>query len=425
MKTCLRPADKGFMDRSRGLSREGSDLGINAHCQRVAAWCGELAGALGLSQPERRLVEQAALCHHFSHLVVNDRTRNSLLEALHLKESGERSALPENVAQLLRAFWGSAGAVDASIARLAAVLEICDDFDQFFETEPLPESEIGEQLTNPSVETLFSYLQVTSRADVSRVIDRLPVFPRAATEVLKRVSKEDVSVGELEKVASLDPVMSGLLIQTANSTYYSPRNPIGNIRHAISYIGADSTRKILLAATFRSNFASMRLHELWNHSLDVAQTAERLALRAQPRLDPSEAFLAGLVHDVGRLAFSIMPAGFLERFYRLTERGCPAVEVEICLSGRCHGDLGAETLTQWKFPQPLVEAVRWHHRPERTSSRLASLLYLAEVASQSEEDLPSAIRRQLASRQTGIAEQALYDLDCDPAGYLEGLRFAA
>ncbi|HTA68955.1 MAG TPA: HDOD domain-containing protein [Bryobacteraceae bacterium] len=402
-----------------------ADLGVQAHCQRVAAWSSELAGALGLSPSERSLVEQAALCHHFSPIAFDETTRHGLLRDLKIEETVGQPGMPEEVGQLLQAFWGHDAVSEGSIAKLAAVLEMCDDFDQFFEAEPLAESGTADRSVNPSVETLFSYLQVTSRADVSRVIDHLPVFPRAAREVVTCVSSRDLSVRELEKVAALDPVMSGLLIQTANSGYYSPRSPIANIRHAISYIGVEATRKVLLAATFRSNFASMRMHQLWNHSLDVAETAERLAMRSRMQIDPSEAFLAGLVHDVGRLAFSIMPAVFLERFYRLTDRGCPAIEVEICLSGLCHGEVGAQTLVQWKFPGTLVEAVRWHHRPERCSSSLASLLYLAEVVSESEEDLPSAIRMRTACRLTGIDPEALADLNREQQGSLETLRFAA
>ena len=406
-------------------SRAGrGDLGIQAHCQRVAAWSSELAGALGLSPSERSLVEHAALCHHFSQIAFDETTRRGLLQDLKIEETVGQPGLPEEVGQLLQAFWGYDAVSDGSIAKLAAVLEMCDDFDQFFEAEPLAELDTADQAVNTSVETLFSYLQVTSRADVSRVIDHLPVFPRAAREVVACVSNRDLSVRELEKVAALDPVMSGLLIRTANSSFYNPRTPIATIRHAISYIGVEATRKVFLAATFRSNFASMRMHQLWNHSLDVAETAERLAMRSRMQIDPSEAFLAGLVHDVGRLAFSIMPAAFLERFYRLTDRGCPAVEVEICLSGLCHGEVGAQTLTQWKFPGGLVEAVRWHHRPERSSSTIASLLYLAEVVSESEEDLPSAIRMRTACRLTGIDPEALADLNREQ-GYLETLRFAA
>jgi putative nucleotidyltransferase with HDIG domain len=414
------------MEHGRNWLPEGrGDLGVQAHCQRVAAWSRELSSVLGLSPSEERAVEQAALSHHVSQVAIDLPSRQRLLHDLKIEEAAGRPALPQEVEQLLQTFWGNDAVGDPSTAKLAAVLEMCDDFDQYFEAEPLAELEMVDGAINPSVETLFSYLQVTSRADVSRVIDRLPVFPRAAREMVKCLSSADASVGELEKVASLDPVMSGLLIQTANSSYYSPRSPIGALRHAISYIGVEATRKVLLAATFRSNFASMRLHQLWNHSLDVAQTAEHLAMHSRLHLDPSEAFLAGLVHDVGRLAFSIMPATFLERFYRLTDRGCPAVEVEICLSGLCHGEVGAQTLEQWKFPDNFMEAVRWHHRPERSTYALASLLYLAEVVCESEEDLPSAIRMRKACRQTDIDPAVLPDLNRGQQGYLEILRFAA
>ena len=64
----------------------------------------------------------------------------------------------------------------------------------------------------------------------------------------------------------------------------------------------------------------------------------------------------------------------------------------MCLSGRCHGEVGSETLTQWKFPAEIIEAVRWHHRPERSELPLSSLLYLAEFVTESQEDLPSYVR---------------------------------
>jgi putative nucleotidyltransferase with HDIG domain len=223
----------------------------------------------------------------------------------------------------------------------------------------------------------------------------------------------------------MDPVLAGLLIQTANSAYYSPMKRISSLPHAISYIGIEVARKVLLAPTFRPNFASGRQHQLWNHSLDVAHVAEHLATLCKIQVDPSEVFLAGLVHDIGRLAFSIMPPGFLERFYRLTLRGCPPVEVEVCLSGLNHGEVGAETLTQWKFPNTIKEAVRWHHRPERSSGSLGAMLYLAEFLTGSEEDIPSLLRLTSACKQAGIDLKAVPEFGTSGDGYLQSLRFVA
>lgn len=402
----------------------GDDAGVRSHCQRVATWARELAGVLGLSDSERDLVEQTALHHHLAPVLLSDDARQRLLTDVGVQEDSGPPLIPEVVRHLLQVFWRRSLVADANDVRLAAVLEICDDFDQFFEAESLSESDASDECANSSVETMMSYLQLSSRADVSRVIDRLPVFPRAAREVLKYVTNPDVTIGELVRVTSLDPVLAGLLIQTANSAFYSPRTPLTDIRQAISYIGFETTRKVLLGATFRPVFASSRLHPLWNHSLDVAQACERLARSSSLPIDPSEAFLAGLVHDVGRLAFSIMPAAFLERFYRLTDGGCAPVQVEVCLSGLHHGEVGAETLKQWKFADTLVEAIRYHHRPERSPLALPSLLYLAEFISGSEEDLPSWVRLNTASRNAGIPLELLAEIR-NSEDYLQSLRFAA
>ncbi len=229
----------------------------------------------------------------------------------------------------------------------------------------------------------------------------------------------------MEAVASLDPVLAGRLIQTANSAYYSPRLPIGTVIQAVSYIGTETARRVLLAAALRGNFSCQQAHQLWNHSLDVAQTAELIAMQASVKIDPSQAFLAGLIHDVGRLAFAIMPVAFQERFQRLIDGGCPPVEVEMCLSGRSHGEVGAETLAQWKFPAEIIEAVRWHHRPERSTLPLSSLLYLAEFITESQEDLPSYVRMNTATQLAGISMAALAEIRQKNPGSLETLRFAA
>jgi putative nucleotidyltransferase with HDIG domain len=401
------------------------DEAMRAHCLRVATWSSELAGAIGLSDSDRSLVEQAALAHHTPEVLVDDHALGRLLAEMRLESSGEQPFISHSVRAVLETLWGQRPIADATMGKIVAVLEISDDFDQFFESEPLFDAESLDQCTNSSVEAMMTYLQVTSRADVSRVIDRLPVFPRAAREVVRLVANPEVGPSEMEAVASLDPVLAGRLIQTANSAYYSPQQPIGNILQAVSYIGTETARRVLLAAAIRGNFSSAQAHPLWNHSLDVAQTAELVAMHSSAKIDPSQAFLAGLIHDIGRLAFGIMPVAFQDRFQRLTDGGCPPVEVEMCLSGRCHGEVGAETLAQWKFPAEIIEAVRWHHRPERSANPLSSLLYLAEFVTESQEDLPSFVRMNTATRLAGISMASMTEIRQKNAGSLASLRFAA
>jgi putative nucleotidyltransferase with HDIG domain len=398
---------------------------IRAHCLRVAAWSSELASAIGLPESDRNLVEQAALVHHLPEVLVDDHARQRLLTEMHLEATGEHPFVSLEVQAVLETLWGRRPIADPAMGKIVAVLEISDDFDQHFESEPLFDADSTDQCTNSSVEAMMTYLQVTSRADVSRVVDRLPVFPRAAREVVRQVANPDVGPRELQEVASLDPVLAGRLIQTANSAYYSPRQPIGTVFHAVSYIGTETARRVLLAAAIRGNFSSPQAHQIWNHSLDVAQIAELVAMHGSIKMDPAQAFLAGLIHDIGRLAFAMMPLAFQERFQRLTDGGCPLAEVETCLAGRSHAEVGAETLTQWKFPLEIVEAVRWHHRPERSSLPLASLLYLAEFVAESQEDLPSYIRMNAATRLAGVSMASLAEIRQNNSGSLQSLKFAA
>jgi putative nucleotidyltransferase with HDIG domain len=407
------------------LMEARGDLAIRAHCLRVATWSSELAGAIGLSESDRNLVEQAALAHHVPEILVDQQAGRRLMAEMRVEPKGEQPFVAENVRAVLETLWGRRPISDPAMGKIVAVLEISDDFDQFFESEPLFDGDSLDQCTNSSVEAMMTYLQVTSRADVSRVIDRLPVFPRAAREVVRQVAKPDVGPREMEAVASLDPILAGRLIQTANSAYYSPQFPIGTLFHAVSFIGTETARRVLLAAAIRGNFSSPQAHQLWNHSLDVAQTAELVAMHSSVRIDPSHAFLAGLIHDIGRLAFAMMPVAFQERFQRLTDGGCPPMEVEMCLSGRCHGEVGAETLAQWKFPSEVIEAVRWHHRPERSTLPLSSLLYLAEFITESQEDLPSFVRLNTATRLAGVSMASMTEIRQKAAGSLESLRFAA
>ncbi len=396
-----------------------------AHCLRVATWASELAGAIGLSDSDRTLVERAAIAHHIPELLVDDDARLRMLSELHIEPGGDAAFLSEDVQAVLETLRRQRPITDPVMGKMVAVLEISDDFDQFFESEPLFNDDAADECTNSSVEAMMSYLQVTSRADVARVIDRLPVFPRAAREVVRKVANPDVGPLEMEEVASLDPVLAGRLIQTANSAFYSPQQPIGSICQAVSFVGTEVARRVLLAAAIRSNFASPEAHRLWNHSLDVAQIAEKIAEQAPVGIDPAQAFLTGLIHDIGRLSFAIMPVAFQERYHRLTDGGCPAVEVETCLSGRSHAEVGAETLAQWNFPADMVEAVRMHHRPEKSSLPLTSLLYLAELLADSEEDLPSWVRTNTALRLTGLSMKWLTDFEQQNVGALESMRFAA
>src|SRR5579863_2844374 len=112
---------------------------IRAHCLRVATWSSELAAAIGLSESDRNLVEQAAIAHHVPEILLDDQASRRLLAEMHLETKGEQPFLSAEVRAILETLWGRRPISDPAMGKIVAILEISDDFDQFFESEPLLE----------------------------------------------------------------------------------------------------------------------------------------------------------------------------------------------------------------------------------------------------------------------------------------------
>ena len=94
----------------------------------------------------------------------------------------------------------------------------------------------------------------------------------------------------------------------------------------------------------------------------------------------------------------------------LVEGGCPAVYVERLLLGRDHGEIGAGLIAEWHFPEEFIDAVRFHHQPERSASKLASLAYLAEFWSGLDEDLPSFGRVEACLARVDLTLETLMEM---------------
>ncbi|MBS1873997.1 MAG: HDOD domain-containing protein [Acidobacteria bacterium] len=226
---------------------------------------------------------------------------------------------------------------------------------------------------------------------------KLGVCPAVMAKALELFSREDVTLAEVEGVAGCDPVLVTSLLRYANSAMYDRGTPARTIKAAIARIGFTAARSVIVAASARPLFDSTALNALWRHSVDVASIAQQIAGLTE-KADPSEAFVAGLTHDLGLLAIEMIDdAGFLEIRHRLTDAsGCPIL-ADFVLNGQDHGQIGASILSIWKMPDSLIEAIRHHHRPELGHSPMPSILYLAERVALSAEDIevPSRLRGAL------------------------------
>jgi putative nucleotidyltransferase with HDIG domain len=207
-------------------------------------------------------------------------------------------------------------------------------------------------------------------------------------------------------VANRDPVLAGRLVQTANAALFARRSRVRSVAEAVAFIGADTTRKVLMALALEPMFLSAKLHSLWRHSLWAAQFCEGVA-RATGFMLPDDAMLLGLVHDIGSVSVQSQRRDILCKAARLSDRGCPAVYVERLLLGKDHGEIGAQILASWDFDDELIEAVRYHHQPADTDLAAASVLHVAEFWAETGEDMCSIRHLSLALSNTGCSNEIL------------------
>jgi putative nucleotidyltransferase with HDIG domain len=306
------------------------------------------------------------------------------------------------------------------------VFELCNELDEAAEFAALEGNSIIDAIaafieegtaeqcpgSSPGVWPHLARLAGHGSARIDIAAMSLPVMPKQAARLL-RTSYEDISARELETITASDPVLAGKLLGAANSALFGSQFEIVRLLDAIMRIGIPEARKILLAACFSGLFASKPLQDLWEHSETVARLAYHLAQLAG--IDAEAAYVAGLLHDIGRLGFVKLPAKLRIQEQEWLSAGFPVVYAETLAYGLDHAILGARCLRTWALPDCIVEAVEMHHRPERSLSPLCAVLTLAEdlaarSANTASEDLWPAMRLTAACRTAGITPDRFEDL---------------
>ncbi len=414
---------------------------LAAHCRRAAAVATDLALRLGLPPRERQIARDSALLHHhppealdlgiLDTLVADARRRNGA--PLRPDCQPDRRSRQELLQVLLTFHSGSARVVDEHASALSDLLTVASLLAEALEIPaPAPDARsrvlarfhrrVEEGLCRPGVVKALKSLPDVGIQDLAATVSGLPVYAAVALQALTLAADDNVSFQRLEALVSSDQMLAGRLVRVANSWAYSPRQGIASIRAAISYIGVEATRKLVTAVSFQGLFASARLRDLWKHSVDTARLCERMAPRS--RVGREEAFLAGLVHDVGRLAIPRLPGRAGEAHARLLEDGCEPVFAERYLLGFSHAEAGALILGGWNFPERIVEAVRHHHAPDSYGSELAALLSLAEAQLGPGESIPSEVPLDGALARAGTEPESLAQSEME-IGLLECLALGA
>ncbi len=212
------------------------------------------------------------------------------------------------------------------------------------------------------------------REKIVKSLGQLPPFSPVLNKLLASLAREDVSFAELGGLIEKDTVMSGNVLRLVNSAAYARRGEINSIPHAISVLGINKLRNLVLGLSISRMWAGVKMPPSWSHarfnlhSVGTAILADQLAQNLSVNY-PEGAFVSGLFHDFGKMLIAIaFPAEYreVEEMFQLGGRSAWECEREIL--GVDHAAIAGLALVEWNLPVPIRRAVEFHHCPDQNSN---------------------------------------------------------
>ncbi|PKL79435.1 MAG: hypothetical protein CVV27_01805 [Candidatus Melainabacteria bacterium HGW-Melainabacteria-1] len=212
-------------------------------------------------------------------------------------------------------------------------------------------------------------------------IDSLPTLPVIAGQVMECLNNPNSSIQDVADVILRDQSMSVKVLKLVNSAYYGFPKRIGTLSHAISILGFETVRGLVLGISILDTFRvkEFDLLRFWEHSIRTASLMSFMAARlCYPR--PDEAFTVGLIHDVGKLVFMLKAPDLYHQVVVQADIN-PCIQEQALLK-MDHAFAGAQVARSWNFPSTYVQAIESHHHRPGLPLDLPSLkemIYLANA----------------------------------------------
>ena len=199
-------------------------------------------------------------------------------------------------------------------------------------------------------------------------VEKMPAFPNSVQRVLQLSTDINASVKEIVHVIEADPVMTIKILKVINSPFYGLPRKISSIQRAVVHMGINTIKSMALSvaamgATHGRNDTGLETGEFLLHSLCTASICKLLAERLQiPAMQLSDYFVAGLLHDFGKMVFAEFVPGTYKTVLETSLKQDRALhEVELAMLGMDHSMAGQLLAEHWAFDQELVAAINHHH----------------------------------------------------------------
>lgn len=221
--------------------------------------------------------------------------------------------------------------------------------------------------------------------DRLKSIRDLPTLPVVVSTVMKLLNDSDAPLREVGEIVATDPVLSARTLRMVNAPYFGLRRRLTSVVDAAIYLGRSGMRNLVVSSGLVHSIKGREGRtpgiEFWEHGFATAIYARMFAAHACSE-HADDAYLAGLVHDIGRLVLDCHFSEEADQVQKIVlQTGQSAVEAEQGYWQATHADVGAWLGEMWHLPENVVDASRTHHCPEQASLErvdLAAVVHLAD-----------------------------------------------
>ncbi|WP_210394871.1 HDOD domain-containing protein [Motiliproteus sediminis] len=205
--------------------------------------------------------------------------------------------------------------------------------------------------------------------EIIQDIDQLFSLPDVVLRVNELLESEHATITDIGDVIGHDPALSARLLKLVNSAFYGFPSQVDTISRAITLIGTNEVRSIVLASSATAVFRDVSsdlidMNSFWHRSVYCGLVGKKIA-SATRRTRGESQFLTGLLHDLGKLILIIRAPAEYEQLMRVScEQGTAMADLEEEWLGFSSAELGAQLLNHWRLPENLWQPVRHQYHPE-------------------------------------------------------------
>lgn len=243
--------------------------------------------------------------------------------------------------------------------------------------------------------------------DFSKYLKSLPIVPDVAAKILSFADSSEVSFKELENTIKLDPGIAAKILKVANSALYSRQNEIKSLQTAITLLGFKNIKSMVLLITASHAFTAKtnnRFYQyFWKHSIFTAFLAKDIARRTGSKSLEDDAFILGLLHDIGQAAlYQYNPREYDQVFQEILKGTRSTHQIEDQLLGVNHKTVGEGIFRGWNFPEMFCDVAREHGAVNLTS-RFKKTIMIVTVADKLSFSL---LDNPMETKESGVFENS-------------------